>query len=246
MGRVFYTDLPPNLRFCLVALADHANDDGRGIYVGQTRLARKLGVSDRSVRSQLAELREAGWIERTKKAKGPGRGGAAGSPDHYRLVIEKLPSTDEIDALAETPEESSALSDEETPEASIQKTGSPLPKHRKPTSREPSVEPSVQPSALAAVAASEPTIAQRSNALAKGYYDVQPLCNFPSISKIARKAIRAGHSDEAIREALLRLADERRGVTTETLRVELEGLPERKSRQVDRAAEILKGAMADG
>ena len=151
MGRVFYTDLPTHLRFCLLALADHANDDGASIFVGQERLARKLGVSDRSVRSQLAELRELGYIERTQAAKGPGRGKSKGTPDHYRILIEKLPGTDEI-ALMERPETSSALSDG--------KTGSAAPKDRKPTSETPEAhfpltirEPPEEPSALAAVAA---------------------------------------------------------------------------------------------
>ena len=240
MGRVFYTDLPTHLRFCLLALADHANDDGQSIFVGQARLARKLGVSDRSVRSQLAELRELGWIERTQGAKGPGRGNKAGSPDHYRILVDKLPGTDAINAIMETPETSSALSEQETPEADDRKTGSPLPKDRKPTSREPSVQPSVEPSALAANAAR--TLSQRANDLATTYYDIQPMSNFPAVAGICRKAIKAGHSDESIHQALMRLAEEGRSVTTETVRIELEGLPERKSRQVDRAAEILRRA----
>ncbi len=105
----------------------------------------------------------------------------------------------------------------------------------------PDVEaPEVEPKALAAIAA--PTLNQQANALAKAYYEAQPLSNFPAVAGICRKALKAGHSDWDIAAALQRLVDEGRGVTTETLRVELEGLPERKSRVPDRGAEILREA----
>lgn len=109
------------------------------------------------------------------------------------------------------------------------------------------VEPTTEePQSIALASADAPTLNQRGNALAKVYTDHQPMSNFPAIAAIARKAIRAKHSDQDIADALLRLASEGRGVTTESLRVELEGLPERRSRQPDRAREILEGAMADG
>lgn len=245
MGRVFYTDLPPSLRFCLLALADHANDDGQSIFVGQERLARKLGASVRNVRRHLAELREQGYIERTQTAKGPGRGLSGGSPDHYRIILDKLPGTDEIGSIMETPDIPAGLSEQQTPDTDVLKTGHQRPKDRTPVSSKPSVEPPVQPSALAPLTAKQ-ELDRRGNDLATAYYDIQPLCNFPSVAGICRKAIKAGYTDEAIRAALLRLAEDGRPVTTGTLHVELQGLPERKSRQVDRAAEILKGAMADG
>jgi hypothetical protein len=104
--------------------------------------------------------------------------------------------------------------------------------------------PEVEPTALAAVAAETPSV--RANALATVYYNVQPLCNFPAVAGICRKALKAGHGMTEIAEALLRLAEEGRGVTTETLRVELEGLPERKTKVPDRGAEILQQAYEEG
>lgn len=66
----------------------------------------------------------------------------------------------------------------------------------------------------------------RGQALAKAYCDAVPLSKFPSIFGIAKKAIKAGlYTDEQIGAALSRLAGEGRSVTTDTLRVELEGLP---------------------
>jgi hypothetical protein len=51
------------------------------------------------------------------------------------------------------------------------------------------------------------------------------MSRFPAVAGIVRKAIRAQHSDQAITDALVRLAGEGRSVTVETLRIELEGLP---------------------
>jgi hypothetical protein len=93
MGRAFYADLPGNLKLVLIALADHANDDGTGIHVGQARLAAKCSVSTRTMRASLARLRDLGYITRVRRGRGPGRGhdGELGSPDVYQLNVEMLP-----------------------------------------------------------------------------------------------------------------------------------------------------------
>ena len=80
---------------------------------------------------------------------------------------------------------------------------------------------------------SSPTIGQRSNVLAKVYTDVVKLSNFPAISSIARKAMTAGYPDTEIAAALSRLATDGRTVTTETLRVELDGRPARAARSTN-------------
>lgn len=87
------------------------------------------------------------------------------------------------------------------------------------------------------------SVADRANDITKAYYDAEPMSNFPAIRTMVRKAMRKGYPDDVIQAALLRLADDGRGVTTETLRIEIEGMPERKSRQPDRAAEIMTKAM---
>lgn len=107
MGRAFYTLLPVAQKFLLVALCDHANDEGGGVFVGQKRLAIKVGTTDRTVRANLATLRDLGYIERTHRGSGDGRRGV---PDHYRIVTEMLPDDAYIAAMVAlgTPEESSA------------------------------------------------------------------------------------------------------------------------------------------
>lgn len=82
----------------------------------------------------------------------------------------------------------------------------------------PGMEPPAAPPAKA------PTEAQRSNRLADAYYEaVSGMCNHQAVALIARKAIQAGHGDDATRAALLRLAADDRPVTADTLRIELNG-----------------------
>ncbi len=59
------------------------------------------------------------------------------------------------------------------------------------------------------------------------------MCNHQAIAKIALKAIQAGRwADDQIRDALVELADEGRTVTTDTLRVQLDGPPDQGRREV--------------
>ncbi len=77
---------------------------------------------------------------------------------------------------------------------------------------------------------SAPTEGQRVNALAKRYTDRVPLSNFPAVAGVVRKAVRVGMwSDDEICQALERLAEAGRSVTTDALRYELQGFPDRQS-----------------
>lgn len=70
-----------------------------------------------------------------------------------------------------------------------------------------------------------PTVNQRSKAITDAYANVEPMCAWPAVNGIVAKAIRTGkYTDEAIRDALIRLAHEGRSVTVNSLRVELDGL----------------------
>lgn len=69
-----------------------------------------------------------------------------------------------------------------------------------------------------------PTPAQRCKTITDQFYtDVRGMCNWNAINAIVRKAITAGHTDDAITAALSRLAGSKRPITAETLRVEIEG-----------------------
>lgn len=111
----------------------------------------------------------------------------------------------------------------QNPQADDQRTSS----TRASARRNPVPVPEPLPPTAGAAAAPPPgeTVGQRGNRLAKAYTDVVKLSNFAAVAGVVRKAINAGHSDEAITSALQRLASDGRSVTTDTLRVELEGLP---------------------
>lgn len=88
--------------------------------------------------------------------------------------------------------------------------------------------PTVPPTSGGALALREPaaeTDNQRAQRLTRIYHEQVPLSRFPAVMGVVKIAMRAGKSDDEITSALLRLAAEGRSVTTETLRVEIEGLP---------------------
>jgi hypothetical protein len=84
----------------------------------------------------------------------------------------------------------------------------------------PVTEPSVLPS-------DDPTtIPERAKWITDAYYARVPLSNYPAIRSIVIKALKAKlYPDQAIFDAVLRLATDNRGVTTDTLRYELDGPP---------------------
>ena len=91
--------------------------------------------------------------------------------------------------------------------------------------------PQPTPSAPALRAAPETlTVNQRSKTITDEYTSVVKLSRWPAINGIVSKAIKTGEwTDQAIREAIMRLAHEGRPVTVDSLRVELNGITPRAS-----------------
>jgi hypothetical protein len=100
----------------------------------------------------------------------------------------------------------------------------PVPARPDPTTTAPTVLPSASPNGAAPTPAAE-SLNQRAQRLTKAYTDIEPVSNFPAVMRIAKKVMAADYSDAEIIPALERLARDGRGVTTETLRIELQGLP---------------------
>jgi hypothetical protein len=74
MGATFYVPgLKQSDAFVLIALADHANDEGEHVYPGNERLAAKSRMTVRGVQLALARLQEAGLIQAVRHPHG-GRG----------------------------------------------------------------------------------------------------------------------------------------------------------------------------
>ena len=71
-GKVFYLDVPPYQKLTLLALADHAHDDGTKAYPTVARLIVKTGLSRASVFRQLADAVDAGIVEKVgRRGRGP-------------------------------------------------------------------------------------------------------------------------------------------------------------------------------
>lgn len=74
MGLVWDQDdrLESNRRFVMVALADHADHNGKNAYPGIELLARKTGYTERSVQRILQSLILEGWISADRRSGGRG------------------------------------------------------------------------------------------------------------------------------------------------------------------------------
>ncbi|HLW82564.1 MAG TPA: helix-turn-helix domain-containing protein [Candidatus Acidoferrales bacterium] len=91
MGSVFELDIPASEKLVLLAMADHARDDGTGCYPSVRLLARKTSQSRRGVQGIIGRLEARGLL------KGPTpetrKGGRAfdgrGITTEYRIVLDK-------------------------------------------------------------------------------------------------------------------------------------------------------------
>lgn len=93
----------------------------------------------------------------------------------------------------------------------------------------PSPKRASQPS-LGGMPEPELTETQRSKLITDAYAEKEPMCKWVAVNGVVLKAIKSNKfSDAEIQDAVLRLADEGRGVTVEALRVELTGLAPRDS-----------------
>lgn len=68
-GRVWDLDLPHNKRLVLLAMADHADHEGRNIYPSLDLIAWKTGYSYRQVRRIVEELKQDGILVLVKPAR---------------------------------------------------------------------------------------------------------------------------------------------------------------------------------
>lgn len=69
MGWALRADVgDPIAKLVLIALADHAHNDGTNAWPSQSTIAEYVGCSDRTVRTKLAELESAGVIRRGDQA----------------------------------------------------------------------------------------------------------------------------------------------------------------------------------
>jgi hypothetical protein len=80
-----------------------------------------------------------------------------------------------------------------------------------------------------ASAANSLTITQRSKRITDAYAKAEPMCKWPAVNGVVVLAIKSGkYADGEILAALLRMAEENRSVTVDSLRTEIGGMPPRK------------------
>lgn len=202
-----------------LAMADHANDSG-WFFAAQESLARKARCSVEYVRLSVIQMVEDGLLEIARKGSSKGRA------TEYRLL--PAPPNSVGESLPKTVGESRTSPPNPVGESLPNFAGS-LPNSAwgQPSFTTVLENKDAAPAdAVAVVEPVEETLGQHTNRLARTYTDLVPLSNFPAVAGVVRKAIRTGlYSDGEIVAALQRLVSDSRGLTVETLRVELEGLP---------------------
>ena len=88
MGRIMReTECTPTEYLLLVALADHAHDDGSEVFPTVEYLCWKTRLSERLVRNKLKE-----WREEKVLIPIGGEGGGRGRTVEYELKVDMLPS----------------------------------------------------------------------------------------------------------------------------------------------------------
>lgn len=86
---VWEQDLPPNAKIVLLAVADHADDDGGNSYPSHDTLAKKTGFSTRQVKRVLDSLVEMGYLA-IGRAHIPHRR-ADRQPNMYTIFMSQTP-----------------------------------------------------------------------------------------------------------------------------------------------------------
>jgi hypothetical protein len=91
------------------------------------------------------------------------------------------------------------------------------------------------------------TITQRSKRITDEYAEAEPMCKWPAVNSVVIRALKTEEwGDDEIRDALLRMAEENRSVTIDSLRIELNGLPAAKHRASASAPDKARGWMDAG
>lgn len=163
MGQVWECDLPNNKQSVLLALADHAHDDGTQCFPGVAYLAWKTGYTERSVQLILRQLESAEIIEPVNHQNG-GRGNTVEYEIHLENAPKKQPyQTLKGEKIAPFIKGERVKSDAQRVKSDALKGEISNTTHIKDCARVLTIiEPSIEPSVVGAVApAPQKTIAQK-------------------------------------------------------------------------------------
>lgn len=103
MSKAWEMDIPTGQKFVLLALCDHANDDGL-CYPSQGKIASKCSLSPRAVVGHIKWLEDHGILEKSRRQKGGNR-----QSNIYEINLENYKSHSANSAHAESAHADSAL-----------------------------------------------------------------------------------------------------------------------------------------
>ncbi len=157
-------ELPHNEKFVLLALTDHADDDGKRVYPSVAYTAHKTGYGKRQIRRIMARLRARGLIEPVRHRLGGRNSKGTGYATEYWLHLDKGVKTSPYESSASAEDypvqarvtvepdqggpDGPATRTVESGNADLARTAQPSLNHQ-----EPSLEPSGEPSRASARAA---------------------------------------------------------------------------------------------
>lgn len=223
-------------KLIMVALADMVNDEGIG-FASYRQIRQIAQVSDEYIRQSVARFIEDGRLEIVEKGSGPGRATV------YRVLLPNSVAENETDQnsptelrrdknspteLAGTPQ----LSGGELPNSTL------ISSLEAPSLETPSLEEGRSPNGSPAESEN-----QRAQRITKVYTELVPLSKFPAVMAIVKKALKV-YDEATVSDALRRLADEGRSVTVDTLRYEIEGMPDFRKTAQQRRSDDFAATMA--
>lgn len=208
-------------KLVLLGIANHQGDGGA--WPTLATLARYANCSERTVQRSISVLVDLGELLVEVNSGGTMRTDPRYRPNRYEVVL-RCPA--DCDGSMQHRVGSGATS-----VSSLAGGRGDIPDvlGATPLSSEPSIQPSIKESVVGDAVA-PPTLTQRAQRITKAYTDRVPLSKFPAVMSIVGKALKTGlYDDGQVEDALVRLAEEGRPVTVDTLRIEMEGLPGRRS-----------------
>lgn len=197
-------------KLVLVGIANHDGDGGA--WPAIATLAKYARVSESAVHRAITKLVELGEVKVQQNAGGTATTRADRRPNRYEILVVCPPACDGTTqhGVASTPPRDGDGVPSVKPRGSAR-----APHGVARVAPEPSLEPPKEPSDAATAApsprSSRDAVKQRADGLTRAWWESRtprPLQNFVGLRKLVEKALRAGHTTEAVMAALRACQDD--------------------------------------